>query len=153
MTLDAFVNESMLKVAPDRDHAELRGAIVRAAEASPPLFVGDTDRHRTSALLVAVAFRESSLRLDVVGDHGRSFCAMQIHDSSGGSPALLTDADACIRKGLAMLRESLRTCPASPVAWYAAGPRGCSSAHAQRISLDRMRLAAWLVRSVDGAAK
>ncbi len=148
MTLDAFVLASMLKLAPDRDHAELGAAIVQAVDAGPPLFAGDSDKHRTAALVVAVAFREGSFRLAVVGDHGRSFCTMQIHQSSGGSAALLTDADACIRKGLAMLRTSLRVCPSAPVAWYAAGPTGCSSTIAQRISIDRMRLAAWLVREV-----
>ncbi len=148
MTLADFVLAMMTLLAPGRDHAELGDAIVRVVDQERPLFVDDSDKHRTSAILVAVAFRESSLRLGITGDKGRSFCAMQIHESSGGSSALLTDGVACIRKGLAMLRISLQVCPSAPIAWYAAGPTGCTNVRARRISLDRMSLAARLVREV-----
>ena len=127
-----------------RDH----GVVVdqtRAVEADRPLFENDPDRRRTAALLVAVAFRESSFHAKAVGDHGQSFCAFQIHRSSGGTPALLKDVDACVRSGLALLRTSLRVCPTHPVAWYASGPVGCSNDRAQRISRDRMNLAMYLV--------
>jgi hypothetical protein len=153
VTLAEFVIAAMGLLAPERDHAELAGAIVRAVDAEAPLWKNDDDKRRTAAIVVAVAFRESSLRLGVTGDKGRSFCAMQIHQSSGGTAALLTDADACVRKGLAMLRASLRTCPAHPVAWYASGPIGCTDARAQRISSDRMALAARVVRDVAKAEK
>jgi hypothetical protein len=146
-----FTLAAMTLLAPDRsehDHEALGGAIAAVVDAAPPLFAGDESRRKTAALIVAVAFREGSFRPDVVGDHGRSFCTMQIHASSGGSPALLTDPVACIAKGLAMLRTSMRECPAAPVAWYASGPRGCENARAQRISRDRIALAQWLVRSV-----
>lgn len=149
MTLAAFVLAAMTLLAPKRDHHVLADAITREVAATPPLFKHDADRHKTAALLVAVAFRESSLRLDVVGDHGRSFCAYQIHRSSGGTPKLLTDADACVHKGMTMLRASMRVCPKYPIAWYAAGPRGCRSPRAQRISRDRMWLAARLVKRVE----
>ena len=136
----------MALLAPGRDHTELGGAIARATLEESPLFRGDESKLKTAALLVAVAFREGSLRLDVVGDHGRSFCAFQIHESSGGTKALLSDADACVRKGLGMLRESMRVCPAHPVAFYAAGPGGCDNPRAQRISRDRLSVAQRLVR-------
>lgn len=149
MTVLPFVLAAMTTLAPGRDHAELGGAIARVAEAERPLFEKDVDRRRTAALLVAIAFRESTFVPNAVGDGGTSFCAMQIHRSSGGSPELLEDTEACVRKGLAMLRTSLRACPKSPVALYASGPRGCASPRAQRISRDRMALAARLFKKVE----
>jgi len=148
MTAIAFATGAMQLLAPGRDHHVLADAIVQRAEAEAPLFKGDDDRHRTVAYLVAVAFRESSLIVDIVGDHGRSFCAFQIHQSSGGTPALRTDAGACVAMAFDMLRTSMRVCAAHPLAWYAEGPNGCASPRAQRLSRDRMALAAWLVRSV-----
>ncbi len=141
MSLLFFVFAAMSSLAPARDHAALGTAIAARVLAEPPLFKGDDDRRRTAAYLVAVAFREGSLRLGVVGDHGRSFCTFQIHASSGGKSALTTDADACVGAAFAMLRESMRVCPSAPLAWYAEGPGGCSSARAQRISRDRLALA------------
>lgn len=117
-------------------------ALADAIGRSAPIFPHDDDKRRTVALAVAVAYREGGMRdRGVLGDHGRSFCTFQIHESSGGTAALLEDVGACVERGLAMLRESVRVCPAYPVAWYAEGPRGCTSRRAQRISGDRMWLA------------
>jgi hypothetical protein len=147
-SLLAFVLAAMRILAPDRDHAELGAAIAEVVEAEAPLFAEDADRTKTAALVVAVAFREGSLRLRVEGDlrggKPTSFCTMQIHRSSGGSTELNDDPSACIRAGLAMLRTSSRVCRAHPVAWYAEGPKGCTSPRAQRISRDRL----WLARRV-----
>lgn len=111
------------------------------------LFKDDDDRRRTVSLLVAVAFRESSLRNDAVGDHGQSFCAFQIHRTNGGGKALTEDAEACVRKALGMLRASIRICPRAPIAWYAAGGTGaCTNERAIRISNDRMVVARRLAR-------
>ena len=78
-------------LAPLREHGRLAMAIASRVEAAPPLFKGDDDRRRTSALLVAIAFRESSLRADAVGDHrgGKptSFCAFQINLPWGAKTA------------------------------------------------------------------
>jgi hypothetical protein len=148
MTLAEFILAACLKLAPGRDHAALAEAITDRVEAEAPIFRADTDKRKTAAELVAVAFRESSLRADAVGDKGTSFCAFQIHKTSGGSPALTEDVHACVAAAFAMLRTSARVCPAHPVAWYAEGPGGCDSSRAQRISRDRMALAAWLVRTV-----
>lgn len=148
MTVLPFVLAAMAALQPNVDHAELSQAIATVVDAERPLFRDDVDRRRTAALVVAVAFRESSFVANAVGDHGRSFCAFQIHRSSGGSPALLDDPEACVRTGVAMLRTSLRVCPSHPIAWYARGPRGCAMPRAQRISRDRVALARWLVRTV-----
>ena len=143
-----FVLAAMTTLAPGRDHRELGGAIARAVDSNKPLFANDADRRRTASLLVAVAFRESTFVPDALGDNGESFCAFQIHRSSGGSPALLGNVDACARTGLRMLRVSLRVCPSHPIAWYASGPIGCGNGRAQRISRDRMNLAAYLFGQV-----
>lgn len=134
-------------LAPMTDDREvLADAIATVAHESPPLFRGDDSRERTVALMMAVAYRESGLRTSAIGDSGHSYCAFQIHDSSGGTIALTSDPLACARKGYAMLRESIRVCRAHPVAFYAEGPRGCSSMRAQRISRDRMAVADRLSR-------
>lgn len=145
----AFLLAAMALLAPGRDHARLAGAIDRVVDAEPPLFRDDADKRRTAAYLVAIAFRESSLRTDAIGDKGRSFCSFQIHRTNGGSQALVDDVDACVRKAFTMLRESARVCPAFPLAHYAEGGTGaCTSARAQRISRDRMAVAARLLRDV-----
>lgn len=153
-----FVLAAMLKLAPGRDHQVLAESVVRVLDANAPLFAGDPGKRKTAGLVVAVAFRESSLRADAVGDcvggpcarggRPRSFCAMQIHETSGGSPALLTNADVCFTKGLAMLRVSAHEDPAHPIAWYAGGPRGFKSEEARRVSRDRMDLARRLYTEV-----
>jgi hypothetical protein len=151
MSVLPFVLAAMTTLAPGRDHSALGGAIARTAESNKPLFESDADRRRTAALLVAVAFRESSLTANVIGDNGKSFCAFQIHSSSGGTKDLLEDVDACVRAGFTLLRTSLRVCPSFPIAWYASGPLGCTNARAQRISRDRMNLAAYLFGQVKEA--
>lgn len=146
--LHAFVSAALLLLSPGRDHTRLGESIERVVTEEQPLFKEDPDRLRTASLVIAVAWREGSLRPDIVGDKGDSFCTMQIHKSSGGTPALLQDTDACVRAGMTMLRKSITVCREHPIAWYASGPKGCGNERAQRISRDRMAMAAWLVRSV-----
>lgn len=152
MTVLSFVLAASGMLAPARDHQSLAGAIASRVDAEPAFFADDADKKKTAALMVAVAFRESSLRANAVGDHGRSFCAYQVHETAGGTKALLEDVDACVAKGFALLAQSVRVCPKHPLAWYAEGPRGCESTRAQRISADRMALAKRLVREVFAPA-
>jgi hypothetical protein len=146
-------------LAPTRQHDQLAEAITTRAEAEAPLFKGDDDRRKTSALLVAIAFRESSLRADAVGDHvaGKptSFCAFQIHLPFGAKTTegwagtdLVEDPEKCVTVAMRMLRESMRMCPAFPLAFYASGPAGCENVRAQRISRDRLAIAQRLLRDV-----
>jgi hypothetical protein len=140
-------------VDPDHPHPVITDAIVHVVEDERPLFADDSSREKTIALLVAVAWREGSLREKVDGDcvektaegrciaHPRSFCTMQVHQSSGGSAALNEDPQKCIRAGMAILRQSMHMCTDHPLAWYASGPRACTNVRAQRISRDRMALA------------
>lgn len=144
----AFVLAAMNVVAPDVDHTELGTAIAHVVDAQP-FAKDDASRRQVAALIVAVAFREGSLRTHVEGDHDKhgnphSFCTMQINDRSGGTPALNEDLELCVSTGLQMLRTSMRICPTHPIAFYAEGPRGCTSQRAQRISADRVALAKWI---------
>lgn len=145
MNTSAFILAAMNIVAPDVDHTALATVMATIVDAQP-YAQDDASRQQVAALLVAVAFREGSLKSHVEGDFDgrgkpRSFCTMQIHASSGGSQAMNDDPELCVRTGLAMLRTSQRICPAHPIAFYAAGPAGCASQRAQRISADRIGLA------------
>jgi hypothetical protein len=146
MNLYWLVLAMMTSLSPAQDpvmrHGRLATAIAVVASEEAPLFKNDEDRVRTVALLVAVAFRESSLQHDAVGDSGRSVCAMQIH---GGNKSLLVDTPACVRTGLSMLQESIRVDRDEPVAFYARGPR-YKSDEARSLSRDRVRLSQRLAK-------
>jgi hypothetical protein len=131
------------------ERAALSDATAREVWADEPFYRGDEDRVRTLALHIAVAYREGGLQTRAIGDlsSGGSFCAYQIHVSSGGSRELTESAPLCARHGHRMLRASIRNCREAPVAWYAEGPLGCSSERARRISADRVALADRLVRT------
>jgi hypothetical protein len=151
MDLPTFVLSAMTALAPGRDHAALSQAIVATVAEAPALFLDDEDRTKTAALIVAVAFRESGLRASALGDGGRSYCAMQVHASSGGSAALNEDPLACVRAGRRILAESMRVCRAHPVAYYARGGRW-DTEEARRISRDRVALARDVRAKVLGSA-
>ncbi len=120
----------MHMLAPDRDVDALAWAVAVNA-------VSETE----AAILTAVAFRESSLRSNIIGDGGHAKCAMQIYD---GPDSLNDDPIACVAMGARMLRESRRIDPEHPISFYARGPR-YKSVEAQRISNDRMALASRLI--------
>lgn len=122
-------------------HGRLATAIASVLEKRGPLFRGDVDLRRSAAMLVAVAYRESTLDVAAVGDHGHSFCAFQIHDSNGGSSVLCDSAEACVERAYDTLKVSMRYDADHPIAFYARGPNGFASLEAQRISNDRMALA------------
>lgn len=157
----AWILAASTQLAPTRSHDDLASAIASVVESEGPLFRGDLDGKKTAALLVAVAFRESSLRPAAVGDRvGKakkptSFCAFQINLPWGRKTAegwsgeeLTQDPVKCVTTAHHMLKTSMKVCAAHPLAWYAEGPHGCGSARAQRISRDRLALAARLVKTV-----
>lgn len=147
----SYILACMLALAggnPERLLA-LATAIADVVAARGPIFAGPDGARRTVALMVAVAWRESSFRLDALGDHGASVCAYQIWH---GPRSLLTDARACVEAGYEHLKRSVAACPAHPVAVYARGT--CASEDGRRISADRMRVARGLLGVVarpDGA--
>jgi hypothetical protein len=130
--LFALVLAWMHMLAPGRDVDALAWAVAVNAQSVTE-----------AAVLTAVAFRESSLIANAVGDGGHSKCAMQIYD---GPATLLEDPIACVTRGASMLRDSRRVDPANPIAFYARGPK-YKTDEAQRISRDRMALAKTLVTS------
>lgn len=137
-----FAISAMLSLAPNRDHLPLATVMVEVVESNPPLFARDEDRVKTLSLIIAVAFREGSLKESVLGDDGHSKCTMQIYD---GPAALNESPRLCIQTGYDMLRVSVRMDSLNPVAFYARGPR-FTSEEAKRISRDRMWLAHHLAR-------
>lgn len=161
--LESWLLAAMLLFAPNRDHTIMASAMTRVVTEQPALFKNDINKQRTAALLVAVSFREGSLLPVVRGDKNKrgdftSFCAMQIHMPDKAQKTvegwsgedLVEDPAKCFTVGLRMLRESVRTCPKHPVAFYAEGRTlaTCQSSRAQKISNDRMFLAARLVKEV-----
>lgn len=159
-TLLAWVLAASSTLAPGRAHDVLAEAIVSRVEAEAPLFADDHDRKKTAGLLVAMAFRESSLRANAVGDKvaGKptSFCAFQIHlpynhktAEGWSSEELLEDPQKCVTTAMHMIRTSMKMCPEHPLAFYAEGPQGCTSPRAQRISRDRLAIGKYLVRTVS----
>jgi hypothetical protein len=115
-------------------HLALAATDVAVAMSEPPLFRGDDSRQRTLSLVLAVQDHESGFRSNARNKKTNDHCSMQIH----GRPDLAEDPEACVRVGLAMLRESMRNCPEHPVAFYAEGPKGCESERAQKLSADMM---------------
>jgi hypothetical protein len=156
----AFTLAAMHLLSPHVDHTALATAVADRVDAELPLFADDEARTKTTALMVSVAFRESSLRNDIGGDQdskGRptSFCAFQVHLPNGARTRdgwsgadLKADPAKCTLVAFRMLRESMRVDAANPVAFYARGPR-YQSDEARRISKDRVRLAARLLASAE----
>lgn len=162
MSLLAFILSAIatLSSAKCPAFAESTAAVVAGER---PLFADDEGREKTAALMVAVAFREGSflpLAGDVQAGKPTSFCTMQIHLPRGARTAegwtgleLIADTVKCVTAGLRLLRDSMRRCPAWPIAAYIEGPVGCTSERAQRLSADRTRLAKWVLVRVTKEAE
>ncbi len=116
-------------------------AIAETVAREEPLFAGDLGRERTAALLVALAWHESTFRPDAVGDHGRSRGLFQVQGRGA-----LSDPQDAVKAALGMLRASFDACRARPLkeraAWYASG----SCDRGLRESRHRMQLAEWIFR-------
>jgi len=86
-----------------------------------PLFGGASGRAETAVLMLSVASYESSFRKSVDdgtgrGDHGLSYCLMQIRVGDGATaegwsgPELIENRKLCFRAALHMLRGSFGVC-------------------------------------------
>jgi hypothetical protein len=138
-----FVLFAMSALAPNRDHSELANAIASVVENEPPLFKNDESRLKTASVLVSVAFRESSFRNNAIGDKGHALCAFQLWHTSRD---VLTNPERCVELALERLRTSMKVCGrANALGLYAAGPGGCQSLHARRITNDRFHIAKQLL--------
>jgi hypothetical protein len=110
-----------------------------------PLFAGPAGRSQTVSLLLGVMFWETSLRKDVDygigahsrGDHGRSWCLMQINIGDGKTPSgisgeeLVRDRRECFLEGIRVIRGSFSVCHELPfderLSAYASG--SCERGH------------------------
>lgn len=146
--IQSLITAAFISLGVQQPDTSLVDAI--AAEAVEHPFVGG-DAEKTSALLVAVAYRESGGRVDAVGDGKSSFCAFQINLGSAKgltsegwtAEELLTDAKKCTHVAVRLAARSWRACGRLPaeqrLAAYARGT--CSSERGQRISRDRTFIA------------
>lgn len=117
---------------------------------------GDKTGAKTLALMSVWAWHESHFDNAALGDHGQSFCALQIMLGKGKSeegwtgPELGADVRKCVHVAWRMMGQSFRACRSLPVAErgavYASGH--CSSAAGRRISRDRSGQAARLESAV-----
>lgn len=137
---------ALVSVFSPGNHEDFVEPLATVLESEAPLFTHDDDKRKTAALMVAIGWRESRFKTDAVSKT-KDFCAFQLNRR----PDLLHDPEGCARVAVAMVRESMRVCPKYPIAWYAAGGRGCTSAWAHGISNDRTNLARWALWKVGGS--
>ena len=88
-------------------------------ENEKPVFAGDNGRVQTALLMAAIASYESGYRADVDegrvrGDHGRSWCIMQVHvvgtTHEGFRGADLVNRSNCLASALHLMQESFTIC-------------------------------------------
>jgi hypothetical protein len=101
-------------------------ALVALDENEAPLLEGEDGRTQTALLMLAVASYESSFSKRVDdgsrrGDHGLSFCLMQIRVGTGTTREgwngwqLIEDRKRCFRAALHILRASFSACRMLPI--------------------------------------
>jgi hypothetical protein len=101
-------------------------AAVALDDMEEPLFAGKDGRVQTALFLLSIASFESSYRLSVDegigrGDHGDSYCLMQIRVGLGTTREgwtgrqLVTDRRMCFRAALHILHGSFSVCRALPL--------------------------------------
>lgn len=118
-----------------------------------PLFVGPDARIQTALFMLSIASFESSYQRTVDlgagrGDHGRSYCLMQIRVGDGTTHEgwtgrqLVTDRTLCFRAALHILHGSFNVCRNLPVedrmSAYATG-RCIENAEISRSRVGRAR--------------
>jgi hypothetical protein len=116
-------------------------AIADVVQSSEPLYAGSEGRERTAALLVSLAWFESTFKPGAVGDKGASHGLYQVQGRGD-----LSDPYDATRAALGMLRASFRVCRTRPASewlgWYGAGGEGCD--RGLRESRHRFQKAQWL---------
>lgn len=114
-------------------------AIDKAVQEQPPLFEADPDaRAKTAAILVALAWAESTFKPNAAGRGGVNGL-FQV-----GGHGDMSDPVKASRVALELVRESFRVCRARPVgerlAVYAAGGTSCSTMPASVLAKSRFRV-------------
>jgi hypothetical protein len=130
-------------------------AMVAYDDAEQPLFDGPDGRARTALLMLSIASFESSYQhaVDIGagrGDHGTSYCLMQIRVGEGTTREgwtgrqLVTDRTKCFRAALHILHGSFNVCHNLPMedrmSAYATG-RCLENTRASRVRVGRAQ--AW----------
>jgi hypothetical protein len=140
-SLVSYLMAAMLAWVPLHAHAPLEsqqhvmqryGSIARDAatvaldEREASLFDGESGRSETALLLLSVASYESAFNARVDdgtrrGDHGRSYCLMQIRVGEGATSEgwsgkqLIEDRKRCFRAALHILHASFTACRRLPI--------------------------------------
>jgi hypothetical protein len=95
--------------------------VVAFDDQEAPVFAGDGGRAKTALLMASIASFESQYRADVddgrvTGDHGRSYCLMQVQVGGGKTAEgwsgqdLTQDRKKCFRAALKRIRTSFDWC-------------------------------------------
>jgi hypothetical protein len=132
--LAAYLLTAMTTWVPPHEHSEgadlalkryetIANDIAQVAldENEKPVFAGDNGRVQTALLMAAIASYESFYRADIdegrrTGDHGRSWCIMQVHvprktTAEGFSGRdLVSDRTHCLVSALHLIQESFAVC-------------------------------------------
>jgi hypothetical protein len=125
--LHAHLPSESVNDARDRYESIARDVVsVAFDESESPIFSGPEGRTQTALLMLSIASYESGYqeKVDdgrVLGDHGHSYCLMQVRVGKGvtregwSGHDLVTDRRLCFRAGLHILRTSFGACRALPV--------------------------------------
>jgi hypothetical protein len=159
--LASWVLAAMMTWVPLRSDAELTRydaiahdfAAVALDAAEEPPFSGDLGRAKTALLMASIASFESGYRADVddgrtTGDHGQSYCIMQVRvigktrEGYAGKD-LIEDRKKCMRVALRFIRESFRWCQASALEDRLSGYTVGSCKENERFSRDRVLRDKW----------
>lgn len=128
-------------------------AAVALDNAEEPAFEGDLGRAKTALLMASIASWESGYRADVddgrtLGDHGQSFCIMQVRvigktREGWAGMDLTSDRTKCLRVALRHIRESFHWCASSVQEDRLAGYTVGSCRQNEHFSRDRVGRAKW----------
>jgi len=165
-TLALAMMVSAQPTAPWRATYQSTADAFAKSAASDPLFDDVDGPERTVAFYVGLAWFESTLKPDAVGDKGHSVCLFQINDSNfeglgvtrdtllngvrDGERVVRTPQEVCTGAANRMIRRSFHVCRARPLderlGWYAAGGPDCDRGLTQ--SRHRVRKSQWLFANV-----
>jgi hypothetical protein len=116
-------------------------------ESEAPAFTGEDGRAKTALLMASIASFESGYRADVddgrtTGDHGRSYCLMQVQvvgkTSEGWTGQdLVTDRKKCFRAALKRIRISFDWCKDHALEDRLAGYTSGQCRDGEHLSRDR----------------
>jgi hypothetical protein len=152
LMLTAWILSLMIALQPTAPWSDTYAATARAidqvVQEQPSLFTDDLEgRQKTAAVLVSIAWFESTFKPNAVGGGGRFRGLYQV-----GGRGDQSDPVVASRIALTLVRESFRLCAARPaeerLAYYAAGGISCRSVTPDAVAKSRYRVlkAMWLVK-------